>query len=337
LQFNILAIATTQQFRCQHKQWQERQVRGDNARMLPQLIKMILSWVNTWLIRPILECIGLYSSESARDMSPDTMSSLYPDRPIRPLPKRRLRERLPLDVAESIEYPPTPKSSAPLFYYPYAATDEAKTPRPVEAQLPGEKERVPEIDQRNYISRRNPEDADSDEDELAYRSRIYPRHAPDTPGRAYRFVEKPEAARRPPQPPGSTTSSADGYDSFENTNNKKKRKIPTPGDSGMNGSHLSSDLACMGISSTSEDIHPRVDAGGGAHYSSPVPASASGLSGPGRGRYSRFRNGRSPLRALTDVASNWSNRRSSRQRQSMLPGMLATLVRTKKIVSLILV
>lgn len=263
--------------------------------------------------------MGHYSPESARDMSPDTMSSLYPDRPIRPLPKRRLRERLSPDVAESIKFPPAPKTTTPLFYYPFTATDEAKNTRPVEAQLPSEKERVEEIDQRNYISRRNPEDADSDEDERAYRSRIYPRHTPDTTGRAYRFVEKPDTARRPPQPPGSTTSSADGYDSFENTNNKKKRKIPTPGDSGMNGSHLSSDMASMGISSNTDDIHPRVDAGGGvgAYYSSPVSTTTSGLSGPGRGRYGRMRNGRSPLRALSE--SNWSNGRSTKQRQPQWP------------------
>jgi len=190
---------------------------------------MAKTWLNTWLINPILECLGLYSNESIRDMSPDTMSSMYPDRPIRPLPKRRLRERLSPDAAESMKYPPAPKTTPPLFYYPYtAAEDTSRNARPVESQPPSERERVEEIDQRNYISRRNPEDGDSDEDELAYRSRIYSRITPDTTGRAYRFVDKPDATRKPPQPPGSTTSSADGYDSFENTNNKKKEKDSHP-------------------------------------------------------------------------------------------------------------
>lgn len=290
---------------------------------LSRSVEMAHRWVNTWLIDPILECLGLYSTNSTRDMSPDTMSSMYPDRPIRPLPKRRLRERLSPDVAESIKYPPAPKTTPPLFYYPYTAAEETRNARPVESQLPSGRERAEEIDQRNYISRRNPEDADSDEDELAYRSRIYPRHTPDTTGRAYRFVEKPDATRKPPQPPGSTTSSADGYDSFENTNNKKKRKIPTPGDSG--GSHLSSDLAGMGISSISDDRHGRVDAGGGPYYSSPSSANGSGLSGPGRGRYGRVRNGRSPLRTLLDATSNG---RSGKQRQPQWssPGTLITSI-----------
>lgn len=280
------------------------------------LFQRILSFLDAWLIIPPLECLGLYATETTRrDMSPDIMSPIYPDRPIRPLPKRRLRERLSPDVAESIKFPPAPKNTTPLFYLPYNSTDDAKTTRPIVTQLPMEHGQAAEKIRRNYISRRNPEGADSDEDELAYRNG--PRHTPDTTSRAYRFVEKPDTIRRPPHPPGSTTSSADGYDSFENTNNKKKRKIPTPGDSGMNGSHLSSDLASMGISSNSSDVHTHVDDGGGSgsYYSSPISGSTSGLSGPGRGRYGRGRNGRSPLRALPDATSNWSNGRLSKQRQ----------------------
>ena len=51
-------------------------------------------------------------------MSPDTVSSLFPERPIRPLPKRRLRERLSPEVADAIKYPASTLDNVPLFYYP---------------------------------------------------------------------------------------------------------------------------------------------------------------------------------------------------------------------------
>lgn len=242
-------------------------------------------------------------------MSPDA-SSPYPDRPIRPLPKRRLRERLSPDVAETIRYPPAPKTSTPLFYHPYNPREENGANGLVESQHPSERERADEIE-RNYISRRHVEELDSEDDEAAYRSRIYPRHSADNTGRSFRYVQKPDSKHPKAHPPGSAASSADGYDSFENTNNKKKRKIPTPGDSNLNGVHLSSDIAgAVGPEDLGEDV------GAGAYQS--VGASSGGgqgISGPGRGRYGRVRNGRSPLRTLSDTSSNWGNGRTAKQRQ----------------------
>jgi len=246
-----------------------------------------------------------YSPESPRDMSPDA-SSPYPDRPIRPLPKRRLRERLSPDVAETIKYPPAPKTTTPLFYHPYNPREESGANGLVESQHPSERERADEIE-RNYISRRHVEELDSDDDEAAYRSRIYSRHSADDTGRSFRYVQKPDSKHPKPHPPGSAASSADGYDSFENTNNKKKRKIPTPGDSNLNGVHLASDIAgAVGPEDLGEDV------GIGAYQSS---VSGQGISGPGRGRYGRVRNGRSPLRTLSDTSSNWGNGRTAKQRQ----------------------
>jgi hypothetical protein len=241
-------------------------------------------------------------------MSPETISP-YPDRPIRPLPRRPLRERLSPDVAQSIKYPPAPKTTTPLFYYGYNLPESG--PNGVEeAQHPSERERGDEIE-RTYISRRNGEELDSDEDEQAYRSRINSRPSADPAGRSYRYVQKPGSNYPNPQPPASAASSADGYDSFENTNNKKKRKIPTPGDSNLNGVHLSSDMAGMGISGPDDLVE---DAGNVAAYHGSVNA-IQGISGPGRGRYGRIRNGRSPLRTLSDATSNWGNGRTSKQRQ----------------------
>ena len=246
-------------------------------------------------------------------MSPEAVSP-YPDRPIRPLPKKPLRERLSPDVAQSIKYPPAPKTTTPLFYYGYNVP-ESEPNGAVESQHPGERERADEIE-RTYISRRNGAELDSDDDEQAYRSRIYSRPSADTTGRSYRYVLKPDSKNPNPQPPASTASSADGYDSFENTNNKKKRKIPTPGDSNLNGVHLKSDMAGMGISGPDDLVEDVGSIGVAYHGSVNV---IQGISGPGRGRYGRLRNGRSPLRTLSDATGNWGNGRTTKQRQAQWP------------------
>lgn len=260
--------------------------------------------------------MGHYALDT-REMSPDAMASTYPDRPIRPMPKRRLRERLSPSLADTIVYPPTAPAIAPLFHYPYHAPtvdDRATKPCPVN--------RTREEDaEHNYISRRNLKEIDSDEEytELAYRSR-YARHSPDPTGRSYRFVQKPEATKYPkPDPPASTTSSADGYDSFENTNNKKKRKIPTPGDAISNGILQANDMASLTISNPAAEDSPAREessSGPGQYYGSPVNGINQGFSGPGRGRYGRVRSGRSPLRNLSDTPNNWANGRAPRQRQA---------------------
>ena len=117
-----------------------------------------------------------------------------------------------------------------------------------------------------------------------------------------------------PQSAGSSNDSVDGYDSFENTNNKKKRKIPMSGSLGNHQSSLSAEMAQMGISSSRDmdGSHGEIDSGVGHYYGSgssaiPTGSSGNGISGAGRGRYGRAgtRNfsGRSPL----GVSSNGSN------------------------------
>lgn len=232
-------------------------------------------------------------------MSSDA-SSPYPDRPIRPLPKKPLRERLSPDVAQSIRYPPA-RITAPLFNQRQNPRDE-KANNLTEPPHPSERERADEIE-RNYISRRNGDDMDSDDD------RIYSRPSADSPARSYhRYVTKhapvpvPVSAQVVAPAPASTTSSADEYDRFENTNNKKKRKIPTGvgADSSLNGV-----MANMEISGPEDYAQEYI--------------SGHGISGPGRGRYGRRRSGgRSPLRTL-DASSNWSNSgsmRTQKQRQT---------------------
>jgi hypothetical protein len=111
----------------------------------------------------------------------------------------------------------------------------------------------------------------------------------------------------------SSNDSVDGYDSFENTGNKKKRKIPTSAAFGNIHSSLSAELANMGISQSREfdSISPS-EGGAGPYYGSgsaaaSLPAAGTGISGAGRGRYGRTgrrdASGRSPL----GVSMNGSN------------------------------
>jgi hypothetical protein len=102
-------------------------------------------------------------------------------------------------------------------------------------------------------------------------------------------------------------SAPDGYDAFENTNNKKKRKIPTSGSLSMHQASLSADLAQMGLGSSKEGSHDD-GSGVGQYYGSGNAAVSAGLGlqGAGRGRNSRRVSGRNPL----GVSVNGSNARA---------------------------
>jgi len=231
-------------------------------------------------------------------MSPDTVSSLFPDRPIRPLPRRRLRERLSPEVADTIQYPPTPVSTAPIFYYPYGKDDDPEQP------VLGNGER--RVDGRGgaYPDQR----ADSDDEQASRRPPIpRPPNAPGRPGQTSKadFLPRHAADRLPP----STASSLDGYDSFENTNNKK-RKIPSAGEA-VNGGHSLGE-GSPGHGTPSPTHEAQGDGYGlasqGYYVASAFASGSPGISGPGRGRYGRARNGRSPLRALSDANNAWVGR-----------------------------
>ncbi|KAG7148270.1 hypothetical protein HYQ46_002871 [Verticillium longisporum] len=157
--------------------------------------------------------------EHDRSMSPEALSSLFQQRPMRPLPKRRLRERLSPEVADTIEYPPASQNSSPLFLLPGIVRDERSSSVG-----------------RNYTVIRDPgyegapianhEAGESDEEEVK------------------RFASSKVVRRSHPE------ILIDGYDSFENTNNKKKRKIPTAGDNTLNGTHTLADITALGITAT---------------------------------------------------------------------------------------
>lgn len=263
----------------------------------------------------------------SRKMSPDSVSSLFPDRPIRPLPKRRLRERLSPDVADTIKYPLEPQSNAPLFYYPYNLKTD---PGAAVVEAPHTNHRESGLDSAHEAGLRRYGPTGSREDDgMVQQGRrpIASRSNHDSAGNALRTPPRTSQGRRhTPQAPPSTASSADGYDSFENTNNKKKRKIPTAGDGLLNGGHVMADSSILGVPSppTTGDEGP-----GDALAATPTPYSyagvagspVQGISGPGRGRYGRVRNGRSPLRQVPDTNSNWpiKNSRSRSDGQYTAP------------------
>lgn len=95
-------------------------------------------------------------------------------------------------------------------------------------------------------------------------------------------------------------SGPDGYEAFENTNNKKKRKIPTSGNLNLHHSNMTSEFSHMGINpdSPSDDAHYNVKNAAGN--------TGLGLQGAGRGRNARKFSGRNPL----GVSVNGSNARS---------------------------
>ena len=252
------------------------------------------------------------ADQRAATMSPDTVSSLFPDRPIRPLPKRRLRERLSPEVASAIKYPPSAQDTTPLFYYPSYSTKDETNPSSVESTSPIDHSRPHETG-RNYTPRPGGYPAgEGEEEQAALRSTLVTRAAPDILSRSANQAAKSDQPRHAdPLPPPSTTSSADGYDSFENTNNKKKRKIPSAGDSTLNSTHtLNSDLsslAASGSHSSAADMSVARSYATSTGYSTSgaLMSSTQGMSGSGRGRLGRSRNGRSPLRALSDGNSSW--------------------------------
>jgi hypothetical protein len=269
-------------------------------------------WLTKWII-------GLFIGYNST-MSPENVSSLFPDRPIRPLPKRRLRERLSPEVAESIKYPPATHTTTPLFYYPpYTLREEISSSTGFDFSPSTDRGRDFDGD-ASPTPQRNGTNVDGEEEDVAVRSALVARSPPEILNRSVRLAPKPDLVKHPsPQPPPSTASSVDGYDSFENTNNKKKRKIPTAGDINLNGSHPQGEIGSLtaaAATSPTGDVHSGMATSTTSQYygSSNFAASNQGISGPGRGRFGRARNGRSPLRALSDGNNTWAGR-STRMRQ----------------------
>ncbi|KAF2454072.1 hypothetical protein BDY21DRAFT_374315 [Lineolata rhizophorae] len=265
--------------------------------------------------------------------SPDTTSPVFPDRPIRPLPKRRLHSRLSPEEAATIEYPRIASTGGPLFSFPYSSFDSLRASAPPTASAAGDTQARADPHYGRYL-----DNDESDEDgagapghggavDVATARAEYASYDRAKAGRAGRGGAGPggtsitpgssggllsrgqvhhpsQLVMQPPQP-DSAASSADGYESFENTNNKKKRKIPVSGGGTHHHSTLSAELASMGISqsmaqagaaATQEEVASAIlqdaledsSAGVGQYYGSgtsamPSSGSGTGISGAGRG------------------------------------------------------
>ncbi|CAP68150.1 uncharacterized protein PODANS_1_20150 [Podospora anserina S mat+] len=234
-------------------------------------------------------------------MSADTVSTLFPGRPIRPLPKRPLRERLSAEVASSIQYPRVPQTVHPLFSYPCPPVDAQASQLSGLTGEPGQQSRAGTGADDASIRRAN-------------------RVPLDSTSRLSRPVVKTEFSRHGiPYPPNSASSSADGYDTFEHTNNKKKRKIPSAAEMLSNGAHHSSEsLPSSGSLAVQPlDAHDEEPPGCTTYYGPGFRGTYGmcnmyNVAGPGRGRYGRPRSGRSPLRPLPDTSNSWVGRVKAR-------------------------
>lgn len=265
-------------------------------------------------------------------MSPETISLLFPDRPIRPLPRRRLLERLSRETADSITYPLATHDSISLFCFPsYNLKDESSTQN-VEPASPLQQGRRSEPGRRLLLKGNGSSLMKGIDNEFFIRSTPTPRSPPDILNRVTRHSTRPDQRQgSDANAPLSTTSSVDGYDSFENTNNKKKRKIPIVGDSAVNVIHaLTHDGSSLSISAGVQSSLGQVNQGANVQVSAGWTEKNSyatgnqGISGSGRGRLGLPRHGRSPLETLPDTSSSWLWRtRSSPQRlpKGMFPAL----------------
>lgn len=245
--------------------------------------------------------------------SPDTPSTIYPDRLIRPLPRRTLRSRLSSDAADTLFYPPTPPASQ-IFYGVSADSEEAVNESKVYVQQTVETELSPEVDSHEFETSIELESGDEGGPMVVRRSGVIRRSSlsPSVSGNPHSFSH---------DTPHTKSSTGDGYDAFENTNNKKKRKIPTPGNLGGHHSALSPEFASMGLASSTPVRVPTPTDATGTYYGSGNPASplGSGISGSGRGRLGRptvRSSSRNPL--SPNAQHGWLNVRTPNRRDGLM-------------------
>ncbi|KAF2770680.1 hypothetical protein EJ03DRAFT_373541 [Teratosphaeria nubilosa] len=274
--------------------------------------------------------------------SPDTASPIYPERAIRPLPRSRLKSKLSPEQASGIVYPPDPPALSPTLQFDpdddkrrIHPMDGHRLPSHVHCQdqnrAPYSEGQRPDVDEHCTCGGHHDHGGpDSGDEEIEFDHPDYrypPSSATPTPAAGghtmglapvngfkvpldsvqRRLLEASRAGMKPP-PPGSAASSADGYESFENTSNKKKRKIPLSS-AGLGQSQLSAEIASMAISPHDGAMDDPPGAGASLPPQHFVPlASGTGISGAGRGRYGRQngygRNGeRRPVGNVAAVAN----------------------------------
>ncbi|KAJ6786778.1 hypothetical protein PWT90_03119 [Aphanocladium album] len=227
-------------------------------------------------------------------MSPEKLRSFFPERPIRPLPKRRLREKLSPEAIRTIQYPPSAVNSVPLFSPP------ANAPRgPSQNSSTGIKEELHKagLGDPDNLESRSVDSVNSNGSSTSLSSAERQLHLTSQENIRYNTALDRGASL---DHNISAASSIDGYDSLENTNNKKKRKIPSASDAILRGSPFNS-------SGSVEILEPAggMDHGGQVTSSAHAIPPGDSISGPGRGRLSRAVHPRSPLKTLPDGNNTW--------------------------------
>jgi hypothetical protein len=162
----------------------------------------------------------------------DTTYSSVTSRPIRPLPKRRLRSRLSED-ADAALFAAPPAPAAPLFYFPYSSYS-------------GDAALGNSNSSGGFASGHGAGDGLHDSSDDEDNSNVSVSRGMGT-----------GSSGNTDGPSGGNAGNADPYEWTENTNNKKKRKIPThtnPGGStsgGGMGGNCGGTHASSGFSPTS--------------------------------------------------------------------------------------
>lgn len=262
-------------------------------------------------------------------------SSVFPDRLIRPLPKRSLRSRLSQEAAEAIPFPPNPPSSRFPADNQYGEHGEYASDNKVLVQQDEDCcEHDPDQDHHyhhhhhchdhgqdheNYHHRHQDEgyDLESIEDDdrklAALRTTI-----------GYRELSASQRAARSSRHAAikAVYSGSDGYDAFENTNNKKKRKIPTSGSIGLHQSSLSVELAHLGLDGSRNDSAVAQDDGAAdGQYQAPASHTGNTLSGTSRSRHGKDLGRRTSARNPLSVSTSNSNVRPGAFRGNPMQGM----------------
>ncbi|KAL6718862.1 hypothetical protein ACLMJK_003096 [Lecanora helva] len=295
---------------------------------MPYIVYIIRSEAEQYLLRFLIYLLGVCITVGNPTYSPPSplelyhrehISSIHPDRPIRPLPKRRLRSRLSSEVADSILYASKTSSK------PHSQRHNEGSNGSVD-----ESEDRSKAAKESYQFKGNGFGSDDENMVIRRHQEQRQRPIPLTPNSSKAIYTRNDSSRyvKPSmsQSVASSNDSIDGYDSFENTNNKKKRKIPMSGSLGNHQTTLSAEMAQMGLSSTRDiDVsNVEADSGVGHYYGSgssaiPTVTSGNGISGAGRGRYgratTRHHTGRSPL----GVSMNGSNTLQANRAQYQHP------------------
>jgi len=254
---------------------------------------------------------------------------------IRPLPKKRLRDRLSAQQTEEIVFPSVPSKEAPLFSFPYPEANNQKDSK--------ESSNVNDVDGRGGNSRAVRRDTGSGSGpERAGMTKSSPRQGTlrQRPQGRSSMGKSMSTPPRSSGPVDSANSSVDGDESFENTNNKKKRKIPQPQHSmssaGTLLTNVSTDMANLGLSTNESDATAGTEgmdgqtvyhSPGGTGSLNPASMANSGLPGSGRRVYGRSGRGSLDRRPLTTSTNALNFSGSARSRLSpstkskFLPGI----------------